>query len=380
MKNTIYKYFFYEFSRYFIITLFALASIVWVVQAVNFLDLVTEDGHAFTIYFTYTLLTLSKVFTKLIPFCFLISTVLTILKFEKDNELIVLWTSGLNKIHMVNLIFRISLVVMLLQLTLTNLVNPQLLNLSRTVIKNSQLQFIPSLLKEKQFNDTVESLTIFVENKSEDGVYENIFILDEGKILSNIQALESGGDDTIFAKSGYVTSDEKNLVLLDGNIQKLNDDGSVNLVKFEKTIFDLSGITTKSISDPKIQETSTIQIIRCIQYQYFNYPKNLCERYSENFTDTKIEINKRFGMPFFIPLIGLVCCFLFMSRKDKKISEFKKYIYFFIGFVFLMTGEITVRYSGISWNHTFIYYLIPLSMLPIFYFFLIKTIKYENLT
>ena len=85
-------------------------------------------------------------------------------------------------------------------------------------------------------------------------------------------------------------------------------------------------------------------------------------------------------MPFFIPLIGLVCCFLFMSRKDKKISEFKKYIYFFIGFVFLMTGEITVRYSGISWNHTFIYYLIPLSMLPIFYFFLIKTIKYENLT
>ena len=170
MKNTIYKYFFYQFSRYFIITLFALASIVWVVQAVNFLDLVTEDGHAFTIYFTYTLLTLSKVFTKLIPFCFLISTVLTILKFEKDNELIVLWTSGLNKIHMVNLIFRISLVIMFLQLILTNIVNPQLLNLSRTVIKNSQLQFIPSLLKEKQFNDTVESLTIFVENKTEDDV------------------------------------------------------------------------------------------------------------------------------------------------------------------------------------------------------------------
>ena len=380
MKNTIYKYFFYEFSRYFIITLFALASIVWVVQAVNFLDLITEDGHAFTIYFLYTMLTLSKVFTKLIPFCFLISTVLTILKFEKDNELIVLWTSGLNKIHMVNLVFRISLIVMLLQLILTSTINPKLLNLSRTVIKNSQLQFIPSLLKEKQFNDTVESLTIFVENKREDGVYENIFILDEGKILSNIQALESGGDDTIIAKSGYVTSDEKNLILLNGSIQKLNEDGSVNLVKFDKTIFDLSGITTKSISDPKIQETSTIEIIRCMQYQYFNFPKSLCKRYGENFTDTKIEINKRLGMPFFIPLIGLVCCFLFMSRKDRKFSGLKKYIYFFIGFVLLMAGEITVRYSGVSWNHTLIYYLIPLSMLPIFYFFLKKNIKYENLS
>ena len=73
MNKTIYKYLFYEFVRYFAATLFALAAIVWTVQAVNFLDLITEDGHAFTIYFLYSLLTLSKVLTKLIPFCFLIA-------------------------------------------------------------------------------------------------------------------------------------------------------------------------------------------------------------------------------------------------------------------------------------------------------------------
>ena len=72
-----------KFVRYFTITLFALAAIVWAVQAVNFLDLVTEDGHAFSIYFLYSILTLSKVFTKLIPFSFMIATVLTILKLEK---------------------------------------------------------------------------------------------------------------------------------------------------------------------------------------------------------------------------------------------------------------------------------------------------------
>ena len=94
MNKTIYKYLLYEFLRYFSATLFALAAIVWTVQAVNFLDLITEDGHAFTIYFFYSFLTLSKVLTKLIPFCFLIATVLTISKLEKDNELIVLWTSS----------------------------------------------------------------------------------------------------------------------------------------------------------------------------------------------------------------------------------------------------------------------------------------------
>ena len=105
MKNTLYKYIFYEFLRYFLVALFALAVIVWTIQSVNFLDLVTEDGHAFVTYFKYSLLTLSKVLTKLIPFCFLVALVLTISKLDKDNEIIAIWTSGLNKIYIVNLIF-----------------------------------------------------------------------------------------------------------------------------------------------------------------------------------------------------------------------------------------------------------------------------------
>ena len=118
MKNTIYKYFFHEFIRYFVVTLFAFAVIVWTIQSVNFLDLVIEDGHAFTTYFYYSLLTLSKVLTKLIPFCFMVALVLTITKLEKDNEMIALWTSGLNKIYIVNLIFRISLLIMFIQIIL----------------------------------------------------------------------------------------------------------------------------------------------------------------------------------------------------------------------------------------------------------------------
>ena len=373
MKNTINKYFFYEFLSYFFITLFALAIIVWSIQSVNFLDLVTEDGHAFTTYFTYSLLILSKIVTKLIPFCFLLATILTILKFEKDNELIVCWTSGLNKIYIVNLILRISLLIMFLQLLLTTLINPSLLNLSRTILKNSQLQFIPSLLKEKQFNDTIEGLTIFVEKKNKNQTYENIFIRDDSKILSKIGTTSS----TIFAKSGHISKDDKFLVLFNGNIQKLEKDGNVNIVKFEKTTLNLSGMTTKSVSEPKIQETSTISIVSCIMNKGTNIHN--CSQNKKSLMDNKIEINKRFGMPIFIPLISLVCSFLLSSRKDKKIYNYNKYIYFFTGFIILSLSEIIVRYSGISWTHTFVYYLLPLIMLPIFYITLIKKFKYENL-
>ncbi len=376
MKKTIHKYFFYEFLRYFSITLFALAVVVWTIQAVNYLDLVTDDGHAFAVYFLYSLLSLSKILTKLFPFCFLVASVLTILKFEKDNELMVFWTSGLNKIDIVNLLLRISLLIMFVQLLLTSIVNPSLLNYSRSLLKNSEFQFLPSLLKEKQFNDSVEDLTIFVGKKGENEVYENIFIRDDGKILSNIGDQSS----TIIAKSGYLNNNEKNLILLNGAIQRLDKDGKINIFNFDKTQLNLSGISTKTISEPKMQETSTFKILNCIKNNYISVDMHNCTRSKKSYMDTKIEINKRFGTPFYIPLIALVCSFILTSRKDKKIYFYKKHIYFFIGFAILITAEIIVRYSGISWSHSAIYYLIPAFLLPLIYLILNKTFKYENLS
>jgi len=380
MKNRVYKYFFHEFIRYFTVILFALTAIIWTLQAVNFLDLVTQDGHAFKIYLFYSLLTVPKVFTKLIPFTFLLASILTIIKFEKDNELIILWTSGLNKIRIVNLIFYISLIIMFFQLLMSTFITPETLNISRKLLKNSELQFVSSLLKEKQFNDTLKGLTIFVDKKNYDGTYENIFIRDEGKLLTQI----SSGSSTIFAKSGYVNEDEKSLILFNGNIQRTEPDKSVSIVKFEKTSLNLSGLSTKSISEPKIQETSTMQIIQCL----FQSRRSLRNCRNDDGTlgkggneskDLKIEINKRFGMPIFIPLISLVSCFLLSIKQKTKNFIFHKYIFFFIGFIILICSEITVRYSGISLKHAAIYYLIPLGLLPLVYLYLIRMFKYENL-
>jgi len=374
MKNTIYKYIFYEFLRYFSVSLFALAIIVWTIQSVNFLDLVIEDGHGFSTYFRYSIFTLSKVLTKLIPFTFMLALILTITKLEKDNETIIMWTAGLNKIYIVKLIFGISLLIMLVQLVLTSIVNPTMLNFSRDIIKNSELQFVPTLMKEKQFNDTIDDITVFIEEKTKDGIYKNIFIRDEGKLLTG----DSEESSTIFAQYGHIGNDEKTLVLYDGNIQKLKESGDINIVRFKKTVLNFSALDTKSIIEPKIQETSTLKIFNCIGNRNLEDTHN-CSRSKKSLMDNKIEFNKRFGMPFYIPLISLICSFLLASRRDKKIYSYNKYIYFFVCFVILALSEILVRYSGLSWNHTAIYYLLPGILFPILYIFLIRKFKYENL-
>ena len=375
MNNRVYKYFFYEFLRYFLIVLFAICAILWTIQAVNFLDLVTDDGHAFGIYTFYSFLLVPKIITKIIPFAFLISLMLTINKLEKDNELIALWTSGLNKIYIVHLIFRISLFLRMIQILFTSFITPETLNTSRPLLKNSQLQFIPSLLKEKVFNDTIKGLTIFVERKNTDGSFKNIFIEDEGQALTDISSKGSGS--TIFAKSGYVAPDDKSLVLYDGSIQKSNIKKEISVVTFEKTIINLSELSTKTITEPKIQETSTKDIFICIKTKDQNL--NNCNSGLDYQKDLVIEVNKRFGTPFYIPVIGLIICFLLSTRKDKKISLYNKSIFPGLGFTMLVCSEISVRYSGMTLNNTIIFYIIPIGMLPLTYLLLLRTFKYENL-
>ena len=96
-KKLIFRKFFLDNTYFFIISLASLSIIVWVIQAVNFLDFVTEDCHGLLVYLNYTLLNLPKIISRLMPFIFFISIFYTINKFEDNNELKIFWINGINK-------------------------------------------------------------------------------------------------------------------------------------------------------------------------------------------------------------------------------------------------------------------------------------------
>ena len=97
MKKTIYKSFIQEFLKIFFLSLFALTLIVWIMQAVNYLDFVSEDGHGFRVYFTYTVLSLPKILSRLMMFVFFVSLFYSLYKMEEKNELIIYWINGIKK-------------------------------------------------------------------------------------------------------------------------------------------------------------------------------------------------------------------------------------------------------------------------------------------
>ena len=378
LSNKIYKHFFLELSKYFFITLFTFSAIVWTVQAVNFLDLVVEDGHALSIYLSYSLLNVPKILTKFIPLSFLIALVLAILKFENENELIILWTAGLNKMKVVNFFLKVSLLVTLLQLFFATVINPYILNYSRSLIKSSNLDFISSMVKTNQFNDTVPGLTVFVEEKNDDGSMKNIFIRDESSILKSIENPNSTDNVTIIAKKGRVINPSSPvLVLRDGIIQSQRIDRDIQTIKFKKTMLKLDNIQTRSIVQTKIHETPSKTLIEC----YFNKENkeilNCPRDHKKN--DVLSEINRRFGMPLYIPVITLIICFLLNQREENRFKNYYKYIYTVFAFIILVVAEILVKYSGKSFSNSLIYYSAPFLMATLIYFEIIRNFLYENL-
>ena len=118
MKKLIFKKLTKDLTSFFLLSAISISLIVWVIQAVNFLDFVSEDGHSFKVYFYYTLLSLPKIFSKVLPFVFFISLFYILIKYENNNELIIFWTIGIKKITFINTIIKFSIFFILIQLFL----------------------------------------------------------------------------------------------------------------------------------------------------------------------------------------------------------------------------------------------------------------------
>ena len=60
MKKLIFKKITKDISLFFLISIICVSVIVWIIQAVNYLDLISEDGHSLRVYFLYTLYSFQK--------------------------------------------------------------------------------------------------------------------------------------------------------------------------------------------------------------------------------------------------------------------------------------------------------------------------------
>ena len=373
MKKILFRKLLIDYLSFFLIALLGSSIVVWVFQAVNFLDIMIEDGRDYTIYINYSLLNFPKILSRLYPFVLFFSIFHITSKFEYNNELLILWNFGVNKIELINFIFRFSLILMIVQIIFSSLIIPKSQDLARSFLRSSTVNFFGNFIKPQRFNDTIKDVTIYSERKDNEGNLFNLYLKKQ---------INPNNFQITYAKKG-VFKEFNNipvLVLFDGaTITGKNDE--ITNFSFSKSDFPLNNFSSNTTTYKKTQELSSFKLLKCLQL--LNSKKKVGEKKIENCSKENLrniykELYKRFLIPFYIPLLVLIPFLLILSSKESSNYSKLKIITFLIGLFFIIFSETTVKIISNIYFKNLLISLIPFFLLIFLYLLFFKKTHFKH--
>ena len=367
MNKLIFRKLSLDILQFFLISSFSVTFIIWIIQAVNLLDLVSDDGHSLNVYFYFTSLSLPKIFSRTIIFVFFISIFYIITKYNSSNELIVFWNNGIKKIYFINFILKFSIIFLLLQLILNLLIVPKAQNLGRIYIKESNIDFLPRLISEKKFINVVTNLTIFVEEYKKNGELNKIYI--------NEKIDEGNKTKIIVAKNGRIIKKDNNFILrlFNGGITNIEKDKTYK-INFSETDYDFSNFSTKTVTVQKIQEIDSFVLLKCIKNYYYEKKFNNIKCQTRTFKSVSEELYKRLILPFYTLIIALVAVSLILEPKSKYLIKFHKLNIFLLGVFIIILSQLSLKFIHSSIMIASFIIFLPITLIFVYYLLLnIKT-------
>ena len=374
MNKLIFRKLSFDIFSFFLLSSLAITLIVWVIQGVNLLDIVSEQGHGLNVYFIYTILNLPKIFSKLLIFTYFLTLFVVLSRYEESNEILLFWTNGIGKISFINFIGKLSLIFVSIQLFLTLALVPFTQNLKQEYLKNSTIEFFPKLIKEKRFSNLNKNLTIFVEKNMKDGFLEGIYIKEK---------LGSNESKIIIATKGKLIKNKNNegfsFKLFGGNITNTDSKGSINL-KFEESTYELSKVNSKTRQINKLNETKSSYLFLCLK-NFIKDRKDFELRCgSENsflIKDIYEEIFKRTINPIYIIILSLISSLVIIKPKKYFFEKYLKLFLFITGFLIILFSELSYKFifSDIILELTFM--ALPIIFILIFYMILLLKTNFK---
>ncbi len=375
MKKLLYRKLLKDYANFFLIALISSSLIIWVFQAVNFLDIMVEDGREYTVYVNYSILNFPKIISRLLPFVLFFSIYYVLGKYEINNELIIFWNFGEDKIKFVNFILYISFFLFFIQICFTSFIVPKSQDQARSFLRNSNVNFLGSFVKPKRFNDTIEGVTIYSENKDSEGYLYNLYIKKDIK----------NGFEITYAKKGIFkqTSGVPILVLYNGETIR-NKDSKITNFNFSKSDFLFKNLKTNTTTQQKNQEMKTKDILSCLVILYKFKIELLSKDLNQiincapgNEINMLKEIYKRLIVPLYIPILMLVPYIMILSSKEKINYSRLKLITFLMGILTIILSEGIVRFISKELADNIIIFIFPLILLFFLYLMFIYKLNFK---
>lgn len=211
----------------FLVIMFSLTGIIWLSQTLRYFDLIVYRGISVGSFFHLCSLLLPSLLLIILPISLFCAVIFVYNRFIVDCEIIVLKSSGFNRLALAKPAIFVSLLVGLFGLLNSFFIIPE----SYRNFKDMQLylknNYISILLQEGVFSSPTDGLTVFINSKLKNDKISGIFISDKRDNKKSI---------IITAKEGVLekTANGPRFYLSDGKRQEIE----LNSNKLSNLTFD----------------------------------------------------------------------------------------------------------------------------------------------
>jgi lipopolysaccharide export system permease protein len=265
-----------------LITLGSLAGVVWIIQALRELDIVTTQGQSIIAYLALTTLVIPMLLMAVIPIALLLATVYTINTLNSNSELVVINSTGASSWILAKPLLILALACSLFTGAVGHFVSPWSLLTLKVFATQLRADLVQVMVREGTFTKVENGLYFHVAKRESGGTLSGIMISDER---------EPGKSIIFTAASGLVSrnGEKAYLLLKDGEIQQRNaDSDAMTVIRYESYLFDLSTFAAKiDIGDTRPKERTTPELLNPNpDEKYFRerpglYRAQIHERFSE---------------------------------------------------------------------------------------------------
>ena len=226
------KYIIKQLVHSLLLITFSLTSIVWLTQALRFVEFIINQGVSITLFLQLTLLLVPSLLLMILPPAVFCAVLFSYNKLSSDSELVVMQAMGLSRWKLARPVIIVATSIMLMSYIIAFYIQPvsyKKFKDMQSLLRNS---YVSLLLQEGVFSNPVEGLTVFVRERDKDGGLHGILVHDNRIVDKSV---------TMMAESGRLveTPQGPRFLLANGNRQEMND-GRLSLLNFESYTLDIS--------------------------------------------------------------------------------------------------------------------------------------------
>ena len=231
--NTVSAYVFRQALGPLLAILGALAAIAILTQGLNQLDIIITNRRAGFAFAYVTLLALPQLISLILPMAVFIAVVYALNRMQTESEVAVLYGAGVSRRHIARPIIQLAVMAALAHLVVNVVVQPWAFKERRETFYALRTDVASSLIEEGSFTFPSEHLTVYARERGGGNELRDLLINDARPEFPITYTARAGAIVTIEGRPA--------MVMRDGQIQRQVEDGTVDVLDFDRYVLPLEG-------------------------------------------------------------------------------------------------------------------------------------------